>query len=310
MSVTEKTIDVVIPVYNGSKTVMPVVERLLQLPVPGSWQVHIIVVNDASTDETEATVKKLVTQRVRLQNLQSNVGRAAARNHGAEGSAASFLLFLDADCLPEQGDFFQSVIGVLEKGADLAFGPIGDNGTGFWAEYQAEVERQRAEHASQRRWLLAITSQNVLVRREAYEAVGGFNAEYTRYGFEDRDLAARLLKSNVRVVHVPAMRVLHDSGNTLINYCEKMRIAAQYSAPMFFGEHPALYRKMPFSRIDPVTSSEIVRRVIAPIVLGMRRPVVGLAERLLEIDALPFRIKLVAVKMAAAASYMDGAARR
>ncbi len=192
----------------------------------------------------------------------------------------------------------------------MLFGSMGDIGTGFWARYQAEVEKTRAEYASRRHWPLAMTTQNLLVRHVLFESAGGFSTAYTHYGFEDRDLIVRLLAGAVSVLHVPTMRVLHNSGNTLSDYCEKMEIAGRYSAPVFFAQHPALYREMPYAKIDPATGSWLMRRVYTPFVLGFRRPIVRFSEYILAVGALPFRLKLFAVKLAAAASYMDGAARR
>jgi len=59
---------------------------------------EVIVVDDASTDESAEIVEKFAPD-IRLVRLQNNVGAARARNVGAENSTGDYLVFLDGDDL-------------------------------------------------------------------------------------------------------------------------------------------------------------------------------------------------------------------
>jgi len=59
--------------------------------------------------------------------------------------------------------------------------------------------------------VLAATA--VLVRRRAFEAVGGFDERYFLYG-EDLDLCRRLRRAGFRLVALPVPWARHDSGGT------------------------------------------------------------------------------------------------
>ena len=55
----------------------------------------------------------------------------------------------------------------------------------------------------------------LLVRREAFERVGGFDAAFAPAWFEDVDLCAKLLESGYRIRFVPAARASHVGGTTM-----------------------------------------------------------------------------------------------
>jgi glycosyltransferase involved in cell wall biosynthesis len=57
---------------------------------------EVIVVNDASTDATEAILENY-SDVVRVFNLKENMGLAAARNFGIRKARGQFIAFLDAD---------------------------------------------------------------------------------------------------------------------------------------------------------------------------------------------------------------------
>ena len=89
-------ISVVIPVYNGEKTIVQTIECLLRQSLAPD---EIIVVDDGSTDGTRETLRKF-DQRITLLT-QLNSGPASARNRGVRAAKSAFVAFTDSDCLPE-----------------------------------------------------------------------------------------------------------------------------------------------------------------------------------------------------------------
>jgi glycosyltransferase involved in cell wall biosynthesis len=85
-------VSVVIPVYNGERTIARAIESALgQAFAP----LEVIVVNDGSTDGTRAVVERFGAD-VRMV-AQPNGGAAAARNRALRESRGAFVAFLDAD---------------------------------------------------------------------------------------------------------------------------------------------------------------------------------------------------------------------
>lgn len=86
-------VSVVIPTYNVGKYVEEAVASVLSQDVPG---LEVIVIDDASTDDTSDRLKRITDPRLRVVRL-THVGVGAARNHGLSLARGRYLAFLDAD---------------------------------------------------------------------------------------------------------------------------------------------------------------------------------------------------------------------
>ena len=87
-------LSVVIPVYNGERFVAEAVESIRSQGYPS---LEIIIIDDGSTDGTEAAVRRLPCDVHYFK--QENLGPAAARNRGIRDAAGDFVAFLDVDDL-------------------------------------------------------------------------------------------------------------------------------------------------------------------------------------------------------------------
>jgi glycosyltransferase involved in cell wall biosynthesis len=96
-------VSVIIPTYNRGQ----LAETAVRSALAQSWDpLEILVVDDASEDDTAAHVSRLAAgdNRVRLIRLDRNQGASAARNRGVEEAKHEFVAFLDSDneFLPEK----------------------------------------------------------------------------------------------------------------------------------------------------------------------------------------------------------------
>jgi hypothetical protein len=92
-TVTELSISVVIPTFNRAHLVGRALASVLAEIGP---QDEVIVVDDGSTDSTEALVRKFGDARVRYIR-QQNAGAGAARNRGVRECTGDLVAFLDSD---------------------------------------------------------------------------------------------------------------------------------------------------------------------------------------------------------------------
>ena len=90
--VAERSVSVVIPVYNGERYLGEAIESVLRQSV---LPTEVVVIDDGSADNSGA-VARAFHPRVRY-HPQTNMGAAAARNTGVGLTTGRFIAFLDAD---------------------------------------------------------------------------------------------------------------------------------------------------------------------------------------------------------------------
>lgn len=88
------TVSVIIPVYNAAATIVATIKSVLNQSLPPQ---EVIVVNDASTDETAALLKTHFSGRITYVCLTENKGPAYARNEGIGRATGTHIAFQDAD---------------------------------------------------------------------------------------------------------------------------------------------------------------------------------------------------------------------
>lgn len=93
-------ISVVIPVFNGEKTILRAVDSALAQQT----ELEVLVINDCSTDCTAEVLEKYAADsRVKLFDNPSNLGVAETRNRGVDAARGEYVAFLDADDWWEEG---------------------------------------------------------------------------------------------------------------------------------------------------------------------------------------------------------------
>lgn len=95
----ELPLSVIIPVYNGAKTIVRCLDSLVAIP-NAATALEIIVINDGSQDETLEVVTNYQAQHPEQTisvTTQVNQGQSAARNRGLEMAQGAYVWFVDAD---------------------------------------------------------------------------------------------------------------------------------------------------------------------------------------------------------------------
>ena len=110
---------VVMPVYNEEKTIVTIVEKVLERPEVG----ELIIVNDASKDNSWEKLQTFADNpRVRLLNQEVNRGKGAALIRGFAEATKPFVMVQDADFEYTPEDY-PIVLGPLVSGkADVVYG--------------------------------------------------------------------------------------------------------------------------------------------------------------------------------------------
>jgi len=217
----------------------PHLERFLSsLTVATDRPVQVVVADNGSVDGApEAAVARYPN--VRLLHTGANLGYGRAVNRGVAEFAASdseFLVIANPDVVWSPG----SIDALLEVAARRpqagAVGPLIRDPDGsvypsarhlpsivrggmhavvgpFWKSNPwTAAYRQDHQQPSERivGWL---SGSCLLVRRSAFEAIGGFDERYFMY-MEDVDLGDRIGRAGWQNVYAPSAEVLHDKGHS------------------------------------------------------------------------------------------------
>lgn len=111
----QSTVCVVMPVYNGAKTIMLAIKSLLYQTYP-NW--NCVIVNDGSKDNTKKILDTITDKRFRIIHLEKNRGRGFARQVALEKAEGDYLTYLDADDFyhPEK---IKQQVNILDKFNDV-----------------------------------------------------------------------------------------------------------------------------------------------------------------------------------------------
>jgi len=210
-----RTLCVVIPTRNRTELLARCLDRLS----PGAQSVapdryEVIVSDDGEGHGT----RDLIAARYPWARwvIGPRRGPAANRNAGARLSQAPYLAFADDDCIPDH-HWLAGFLPAIERGCDLSPGRI----------VSREPWRSPLEHAPLNETGDAIWSCNMLVRREFFVRLGGFDERFPHAHMEDLDFQARAralapieLFSAHAVVDHPPRRLAWGSALAATHYSE------------------------------------------------------------------------------------------
>jgi GT2 family glycosyltransferase len=183
---------------------------------------EVVVVDDGSPTPLDgvlaASVDGLQLRMVR----QANAGPAAARNRGVAEARGPLIAFTDDDCLPEP-DWLAALVAAERRFPGSLVGGSSLNGLSgelFASASQLIIDLVYDHFNADPTDAYFLTSNNVLCSREAYQAVGGFDAAFFRAGAEDRDFCDRWRAAGRRLVWAPEARIEHRHSQSLWKFLE------------------------------------------------------------------------------------------
>lgn len=190
------TISVIIPLYNGLAYIEEAIRSVFNQDRPAD---EIIVVDDGGTDGGAEIVRKLAKERAIKLLTKENGGQGSARNFGVAASHGTLIALLDQDdvwyphhlrkleepFLKQQGKplgwTYSDVDRINDKGEMVCHSML--TALGLNEHPKRNLNRCLAQD-------MFVLPGASLISRDAFDAVGGFDARLT--GYEDDDLFLRL----------------------------------------------------------------------------------------------------------------------
>lgn len=114
-------LSLVIPVYNEELGISETLKKISDFLGKKNYKWEILIVDDGSSDSTEAKVRRLKIHNIRFKKLSKNLGKGAAIRKGVRVARGEFVVFTDADLsVPIQ--FTDKLIDRLESGYEVVVG--------------------------------------------------------------------------------------------------------------------------------------------------------------------------------------------
>lgn len=208
-------ISVIIPTYNRSDKLLICLRHLNEQNFPRE-DFEIIVVNDGSTDNTEAELKKLNYKNLSF-FTQKNSGQGNARNLGIEKAKGEIVIFIGDDIFPTKNflkthyEFHKenpenfAALGLTEWYPKLKVTPFMDwltNGGPQFA-YHKLKDKHEASY-----WFFY--TSNISLKKSLADKYK-FDPDFKSYGWEDIELAYRLVKKeNLKIIYLKDALAYHD----------------------------------------------------------------------------------------------------
>jgi len=118
-------LSIIIPVYNEEAFIYEVLGRVYQVALIDEIEKEIIVVNDCSTDATEAAILRF--QQAHPNSLQyfkhqKNQGKGAALHTGIQKATGDYILIQDADLEYNPKEYNVLIAPIIDLAADVVYG--------------------------------------------------------------------------------------------------------------------------------------------------------------------------------------------
>ena len=183
-------VTVIIPVYNGGRFLAEAIESILH---QSYTDIELVIVNDGSTDETEAIVRRYLQISevpVKIHYLvQSNRGKAAAVNNALQQAQGGYVTILDHDDIFPRTSIEKRVLLLETNPACVAV-----YGDAFLIDGKNRIYgKKKSRPVAAVADLLGffrnpIASCSIMFRRKAVEHIGNFDERIRRLDDVDRNI--------------------------------------------------------------------------------------------------------------------------
>jgi len=230
-------LSIIIPLYGPTRFERTQIPALAALRQP-DWEIILAVDDPSRLAAVRDNAKRLSTMygiSIRVLAAERNLGFSGINNLASRHARADHLLFLNSDCFISDAAPIHQAMTWLRGEATGAVGfrllypdrTVQHDGMsiGLWSDNKAFVlndhpRRGLPANLVQRAPLhdraCMLTAACLLMRRETFQAVGGFDPIYLRGDFEDSDLCLKLVNQGLRLGIVRTNTIFHLERQTIV----------------------------------------------------------------------------------------------
>ena len=217
----EPLVSIIIPTYNRKEKLVNLIESIFQNDYPKE-KIEIIVVDDASTDNTKEYVNKMFPQVKVIRNNEEKL-LAESRNIGIRASKGKYLLIIDDDNVIDKNTI-KELVNYMEKHPQTGVaGPImyflsdpkriwcAGVKRNYWTTMTKLIGFNTIDNGQYKEPYPTEDFPNAfMIRTEVIEKVGLFNSKLFPIHYDEADFCNRARRAKYQVKVVPSAKIWHD----------------------------------------------------------------------------------------------------
>ena len=205
-------ISIIIPCYNASDVIECCLDQIIQST---NKNYEIICVDDCSTDNTIEVIKNY--KKVITIPLKKNQGAAVSRNVGVKKAKGNILLFIDSDVILNKNTIEMILLSFKKTKADSIVAIYSEK-----HPYKGIVSNYKNLHLRYTRLIMPervhiFDGSCVAIKKEVFNAVGGFDENIRILAGEDWDLASKIYSYGYYIYLDKTISFIHRKEYKLLN---------------------------------------------------------------------------------------------
>lgn len=212
---THPLVSIIVVTFNSQAYIQACLSSVLRLSYK---PLEVIVVDNASTDETQAMLKSL-QKHITIVQREKNIGYAAANNRGIQQAKGKYILLINPDAVATP-NMLLPLVEEMEKdtyvGAcqPLIYLSKDKNRINLWGKRRHFlgfdwIDGYRSTEVPPKEDIVSFSGAGVLFRASVLRTFRAFDETYFMY-YEDSDLSWRMQISGVRMRRIPESVMFHD----------------------------------------------------------------------------------------------------
>jgi N-acetylglucosaminyl-diphospho-decaprenol L-rhamnosyltransferase len=251
-------ISIIIVNFNGLQYTRQCLETIFQYHA--QQNIEVIVVDNNSSDKSQSELTRLFPQ-ITLISLPENRGFGAANNIGAQKAKGDLFFFVNNDTL-FNNEAIESLGAILssqhqygmigpkllngDRSFQRSFGKFPTLKTEFLTKNGAEsypepsIEEMASSQPIEKDW---ITGAAIMIKRELFEMIGGFDEHYFMY-FEDIDLCKTLNERGYKTYYLSSVTMIHLGGKSYGKKNERVLFEYRRSQLRYYDKHNSILQRI------------------------------------------------------------------
>jgi glycosyltransferase involved in cell wall biosynthesis len=247
----EPIVSVIIPVYNGEKTLKMCLDSVLEQTYKNY---EVIVVDNNSTDRTKEIICNLKEDYDRIKYIFSERRTTgSARNEGVKAAEGEVVVFTDSDCICPHNWIEKITMPIRLEGEIAAVGFEDDPVNNYWTRNIQKSDESHMRHYSHGGYITIFDTKNAAIRAQVLKKLM-FDPDINIS--DDLDLAVRIIMEN-RIRYIPSVRVCHFHRTSLRSTVKTYFLRAFWSFRI-----SRKYKKVNCSAVDTMFENMSLKRWI------------------------------------------------